>query len=303
MAKVNLYHGTSFANAVSILGSALGPGWGTTVHRTKTRGYLYLSDELEGAWYYASAFAGGETGVIFEISVDRQKLLPDYDDAWLDVVLIHVEELNKDLHAGSWRSRERPVLPDSFQIELDVPIPDEFQDIVERGVDDFRSSSEGEVFIDYDIERNVVTADPLVRMTAAVTEPDDETLDDMNLQWDEMMPYRLFRQWRIKDWVLPRDIIACYATKSTLWKLGIGRWANKKSIDFTDYSRTVPDPEDAEQTTYPVVSLYRVDFPGRARPARRASQGQPPKTEPSFLYQLRLRLSKAVWRTRSRYRT
>ncbi len=89
----NLYHGTAIENVAGILKNGLKPSGGSSVHRTKTRKAIFLTDSLLGGFWYSTA-GSTKPAIVFEIDAAGMDIQPDYDDAAnvIDADLKYLEE-------------------------------------------------------------------------------------------------------------------------------------------------------------------------------------------------------------------
>jgi hypothetical protein len=85
--KHRLWAGTQRRNLESIFERGLVPQGGAQIHRTKTRGVIFLAGSREGALRYAdySDVDGDTDPAIVEVDVEGLELYPDRDDAGRDI--------------------------------------------------------------------------------------------------------------------------------------------------------------------------------------------------------------------------
>jgi hypothetical protein len=96
--KRRLWAGTQRRNLESIFERGLVPQGGAQIHRTKTRGVIFLAGSREGALRYADySDVDGETDpAIVEVDVEGLELYPDRDDAGRDInqYIKEIEEIS-----------------------------------------------------------------------------------------------------------------------------------------------------------------------------------------------------------------
>ena len=123
-----LYHGTAAVNLMGILEHGeLVPGKGSSPHRTKTKGAVFLTDEPVNAVMYGSAFGADKSFVVFEVATAGLDVLPDYDDAGR-VIGWDVEELASELKDRKvrWEPEVGRLIPDDSLAHDIVEILDEY---------------------------------------------------------------------------------------------------------------------------------------------------------------------------------
>lgn len=89
----SLWIGTTRQNLAGILAHGITPSGGYSVHRTKTRGAVFLAGDPEAALLYADSASGSRASrtntpsdpVLLEINVQDLELRPDYDDIASDI--------------------------------------------------------------------------------------------------------------------------------------------------------------------------------------------------------------------------
>lgn len=232
-----LFHGTPIANAKGVLAHGIKPSGGDSYHRTNTRNAIFFSDELLGAFYYATLGDGRSPACVFEVDASGLDLGPDYDDA-SDVIEADLEELNRRIQK-KWG-----------YVSVGMELPEKKASYIVLRLDDMNDDERAtpvSLSVVEDNGKKYLYAEPWVPMPVNDEEQHNvpELYDDNDIQWTDGTPFVLTRQY-LCHCVLPASRIrVVWVDDQAAKKLGfdITKALLKKNI--IDYS-TIEKPETTE---------------------------------------------------------
>ncbi len=214
-----LYHGTTLQNLDSILRHGLIASGGRSLHNTKTRSMLFLTDDIQGAFVYAAPDCYNpnhpdKVPVVLEVILsDTSKLEPDYDDVDIGGVYDYLSELAESLGI------------DPKDISLDEPLDEDLYERVRDRIDHDKMSYEYTgILVDANDKSRTLSVDPIVFLHLEMDDIDPEILDDGTIDWDDSgLPGLWTRQYRYKGQISTADIKAVWSPEEVASVSGVSK--------------------------------------------------------------------------------
>lgn len=235
--KTQLLHGTSAKSVRNIARRGLTPGGGSSVHYTKTRGAIFLTNSIEAAMGYSTGH-GRELGIaVIVIRAGDLEVEPDWDDMQ-GRVGDQIDELNKHVKG---------------ELVLGEEVPEDLVDETERFIESM--NEEGLSVLSLEMsgvkgdDRWFLHASPRVTtfgVGQSVVSPQAISEDD-NLTWIDGEPYINAEQYLCRCTLLPAKIEGFFLDEAAEKIVGVSRSRSDGKTSAVNY---FADPVDQDNEDY-----------------------------------------------------